>query len=58
MPKQKHVFYLGSTVIDQLHGPAAFILDPNKDPSVCITGSQLLEGLIPSHQDHLEDTYK
>lgn len=53
-----NVFYLRSTVIDQLHGPAALILDPNKDPSICITGGQFLEGLIPSHQDHLKDTKK
>lgn len=48
--------YLSSTVIDQLHRPAALILDPNKDPSVCITGGQFLEGLIPPHQDHLKGT--
>lgn len=51
-------FYLCSTVIDQLHRPAALILDPNKNPSICITGGQFLEGLIPPHQDHLKDTQK
>lgn len=52
------VSYLCSTVIYQLDGPATFILDPNKDSSICVTGGQFLKGLIPPHQDHLADTQR
>lgn len=49
-----NVSYLSSTVIDQLHRPASLVLDPDKDPSICITGGQFLEGFIPAHQHHLK----
>lgn len=45
--------YLCPTVIHQLHRPATFVLNPNKYSSICIASGQFLEGLIPSHQNHL-----
>ena len=46
--------HLSSAVVDQLHRPAALVLDPHKDAPVRVTGGQLLEGLIPAHQNHLQ----
>lgn len=46
--------YLSPSVVDQLHGPPPFVLDPDKDASFHIAGGQLLEGFVPSHQDHLQ----
>lgn len=47
-------FYLSTTVVDQLHRPAALVLDPDEDASVCVACGELLEGLVPPHQDHLK----
>jgi len=53
-----NISYLSSTVVDKLHRPATLVLDPNKDPSICITGGQFLKGLIPPHQHHLKTQSK
>lgn len=50
----KNASYLCSTVINQLHRPTTLILNPNKYSSICITCGQFLEGLVPSHQNHLK----
>lgn len=46
--------YLSSSVVDQLHRPSSFVLDPDKNTSLHVTGGQLLKGLVPAHQDHLQ----
>lgn len=49
----REITHLSPTVIDQFHRPPAFILNPHKDSSVCITCGQFLVWLIPSHQHNL-----
>lgn len=45
--------HLSPAVIDQFHRPPAFILNPYKDSSICITCGQFLVWLIPPHQHNL-----
>lgn len=45
--------HLSSAVVYELHGPAALVLNPDKNPAVCVTRGQFLERLVPSHQNHL-----
>lgn len=50
--------YLCSAVINQLHRPTTFVLNPNKYPSIRVASGQFLEGFVPSHQDHLKGVRK
>lgn len=47
--------HLGPAVIDQLHGPPPFVLDPHEYPTIRVARGQLLVGLVPPHQHHLGD---
>lgn len=45
--------HLSPSVVDQFHGPPAFVLNPHKYSSICVARGQFLVWLVPSHQYHL-----